>query len=162
MSKQPDAAALQDVIDKMEIGEMQSRYMFALDWYDADTYASLFTEDGILEWPEGYRKGRDEIHASCVKIGTLYRKLGAAGAPTKMAHKRHFITNRVIEIDGDNARAVAYWFDLHNDNMPRWPYVPAYGYYEDKLIRTDTGWLFTHRKIINEISGESPPENPAW
>jgi 3-phenylpropionate/cinnamic acid dioxygenase small subunit len=162
MTRQPDPKALQDAIDKIEIGEMQSRYMFALDWHDADTYAALFTEDAVLEWPEGYREGRDDIHASCVRVGEMYRRLAAAAAPTKMAHKRHFVTNRVIAIDGDRARARCYWFDLHNDNMPRWPYVPAYGYYEDELVRTPEGWRFTRRRIINEISGESPAVNPAW
>lgn len=161
-SVQSDPKILQDLIDKIEISEMQSRYMFALDWYDADTYAALFTEDAVLEWPEGYRKGRDEIHASCVRVGAMYRRLAKAAAPTKMAHKRHFVSNRAIEIDGDHARARCYWFDFNNDNMPRWPYLAAYGYYEDALVRTPEGWRFTHRKIINDMSGESPPENPAW
>ncbi len=162
MSTQPNPAALQDMIDKIEIGEMQSRYMFALDWYDADTYASLFTEDALLEWPDGHAKGRAAIHASCVGLGNMYRGLAAAAVPAKMAHKRHFVSNRVIEIDGDRAKALCYWFDFNNDNLARWPYVQAYGYYKDELIRAGAGWLFTQRKIMNEIIGESPPENPAW
>ena len=162
MGSEPDPATLRDAIDKIEIGEMQSRYMFALDWYDADTYASLFTEDAVVEWPEGRAEGREAIHASCTRVGAMYRKRGAAAAPTKMARKRHFVTNRVIEIDGDSARARAYWLDLHNDNQPRWPYVPAYGHYDDALLRTAEGWRFTHRRIFNETTGEAPPDNPAW
>jgi hypothetical protein len=162
MTTQPDPAALQTVIDKIEIGEMQSRYMFALDWHDADVYASLFTEDAVVEWPEGYAKGHEAIHGACVRIGIYLDRIADAAKPTKPPRLRHFVTNRVIDVQGDHARARAYFLDLENDNRPRWPYVSAYGYYEDELIRTSEGWRFTHRKIFNEVTGESPAKNPAW
>jgi len=159
----PDAAALQEAIDKIEIGEMQSRYMFALDWHDADVYAGLFTEDAILEWPEGRAQGREAIGTACVRVGGYFHRLAEASAPIKPARLRHFVTNQVIRIDGDRATACAYWFDLNNDNQPRWPYIPAYGHYEDELVRTvGCKWLFTKRVIYNETTGRSPEENPAW
>jgi len=158
----PDPAALQKAIDKIEIAEMQSRYMFALDWYDGDVYAGLFTPDGVLEWPEGSAAGQEAIRNACVRIGQYFGRISAAAAPTKASHLRHFVTNQVIDVQGDIARARAYWLDLDNDNKPRWPYVAAYGYYEDDLLRTAEGWRFTRRLIINEMTAESPPENPAW
>ncbi len=161
MSSQPDAAALQELIDKSVIGEMQSRYMYALDWHDADMYASVFTDDAVLEWPEGQAKGREAIHTACIRIGAYFDNISAAaGSNKKPFQLRHFVTNRVFDIKGDQARCWAYWFDLNNDNLQRWPYVAAYGYYEDDLIRTADGWRFAHRKIFNEISGQSPRENP--
>jgi hypothetical protein len=160
MSKQPDPAALQAVIDKMEISEMQSRYMFALDWHEPDVYASLFTDDAVLEWPEGSARGREAIRQACVRIGQFYDRLAEASGPRKPFHLRHFVTNRVFDIKGDQARVWAYWLDLNNDNLQRWPYVAAYGYYEDDLIRTPDGWRFTRRRIFNEITGESPREYP--
>jgi len=160
VSTQPDPAALQETIDRMVIGEMQSRYMFALDWHDPEMYTSGFVEDAVLEWPEGRAQGREAIRKACVNIGRFYDNLAAAAAPRKPFRLRHFVTNRVFDIKGDRARAWAYWFDLNNDNLQRWPYVVAYGYYEDDLIRTADGWRFTHRKIFNEMTGESPSENP--
>lgn len=162
MSTPLDMAALQGVIDRMTIGEMQSRYMYALDWYDADAYASLFTDDAVLEWPEGHCEGKAEIREACVRIGAYFGKFAAAAAPKKRARLRHFVTNRVFKFEGDRAQVRAYWFDLNNDNEPRWPYVAGYGYYEDDLIRTADGWRFTRRKIINDMTGESPVDNPAW
>jgi hypothetical protein len=162
VSEQPFPRALQDVIDKVEIGEMQSRYMFAIDWYDPQVYGDVFTEDAILEWPEGRAEGQEAIRSAVIRVGQFFGRLAEAAKPNKPAHLRHFVTNRVIRIDGDTAHAVAYWFDLNNDNQPRWPYVAAYGYYEDDLVRTAEGWRFTKRKIINEMTGTSPPENPAW
>jgi hypothetical protein len=159
----PDVAALQHTIDKIEIAEMQSRYMFALDWHDAEVYAGLFTEDATLEWPEGKAEGREAIGTACVRVGAYFRRLAEASAPSKPARLRHFVTNNVIRIDGDRATARAYWFDINNDNQPRWPYVPAYGHCEDELVRGEGGkWLFASRIIYNETSGRSPELNPAW
>ena len=159
----PDAGALLEMIDKIEIAEMQSRYMFALDWHDAEVYAGLFTEDATLEWPEGKAQGREAIGAACARIGAYYRRLAEASAPNKPARLRHFVTNNVVRIEGDRATSRAYWFDINNDNQPRWPYVPAYGHYEDELVRTQGGkWLFASRIIYNETSGRSPEHNPAW
>lgn len=161
MATQPDAAAMQEAIDKVAIGELQSRYMFALDWRDPEVYASVFTDDAILEWPEGRSEGKAAIREACVRIGAYFDNLANAAGPNVKPFKlRHFVTNRVIDVRGDRARAWAYWLDLNNDNLPRYPYIPAYGYYEDDLVRTAGGWLFTHRKVFNEMTGGSPREIP--
>jgi hypothetical protein len=158
---QPDPAAVQEMLDKMTIGEMQSRYMFALDWHEANVYAELFTEDAVMEWPEGQAQGKEAIRTACIRIGQYFDALSAAAGPQKKPFAlRHFVTNRLFDIQGDTARAWAYWFDLNNDNLQRWPYVAAYGHYADDLIRTAQGWRFTHRRIFNEISGESPRAYP--
>jgi hypothetical protein len=159
MSEKRDPA-VQEMLDKQIIAEMQSRYMYALDWFDAEQYASVFTEDGVLEWPEGHAVGRKAIHDACVRIGEFFTKASAGAPNLKQFRLRHFVTNRVFDIKGDRARAWAYWMDLNNDNLQRWPYVAGYGYYEDDLIRTADGWRFTKRRIFNEISSESPKENP--
>lgn len=156
----PTAEALQELLDKQEITELQSRYMWALDWRDADMYADCFTEDGRMLWPEGSAEGREAIHASCARMGEYYARLAAASAPLKPFRLRHFLANRVFDIKGDRARAWAYWMDINNDNLQRWPQVPGYGYYEDNLLRTADGWRFTSRMIYNEVSGESPDANP--
>lgn len=162
MSRQIDPKALQDAIDKIEIGELQSRYMFAIDWHDPHVYAEVFTEDAVLEWPEGKAEGRENIRNAVIRIGQFYGRLAEAAKPNKAARLRHFVTNRVIRIEGDSAYAVAYWFDINNDNQPRWPYVAGYGYYEDDLIRTAEGWRFTRRNVVNELTAISPAENPGW
>lgn len=160
MATQPDPAAVREMLDKMEIGELQSRYMYALDWHDADMYASLFTEDGRTQWPEGSAQGREAIRQSCIRIGQFYDGVSAASGARKPISLRHFVLNRIFDIKGDRARSWAYWMDITNDNLPRWPYVPGYGYYEDDLVRTAEGWRFTCRKIFNEVTGDSPAENP--
>ncbi|MEP7315031.1 MAG: nuclear transport factor 2 family protein, partial [Pseudomonadota bacterium] len=36
--------------DRSEIEDLQSRYLFALDWQKPELYASTFTPDGVLIW----------------------------------------------------------------------------------------------------------------
>jgi len=160
MSAHPDPATVQAMIDKTEIGELQSRYMYALDWRDPDMYAGVFTDDAILEWPEGSARGKEAIRTSCQQIGAFFDRISGATPNKKPFRLRHFVTNRIIEVSGDTARAWAYWFDFSNDNMARSPYLAGYGYYEDDLVRTPKGWRFTHRKVFNEITGESPATIP--
>jgi len=162
MTEQSLPRSVQDAIDKIEIMELQSRYMFAIDWRDPQAYGDTFTEDAVLAWPEGHAQGREKIRESVVRAGEYFRRQADAAAPAKPARLRHFVTNQVVKIDGDTAHAVAYWFDVNNDNQPRWPYLAAYGYYEDDLVRTADGWRFSRRNVVNEISGPSPPENPCW
>jgi len=159
----PDPAALHKLIDQRDIEELHSRYLFALDWLDADTVASLFAEDGVLDWAGGVVEGREAIRAEVGKMRGYFGGLAAADAPNRPARLRHFVTNSVLRIDGDRARSTAFWFEINNDNHPRWPYVGAYGHYEDEIARTAEGWRFLRRTIFNELMPErsATAVNPA-
>ena len=39
--------------DRAAIMDLQGCYLFALDFHDAETYASTFAEDGIINWARG-------------------------------------------------------------------------------------------------------------
>ena len=140
--------------DRVEIQDLQARYLFALDWQDADAYAATFTEDGVLDWAGGIVKGREAIRQEVRGMRAYFEKREKADAPTRPARLRHFISNVVIDFDGDRATGRAYWFELNDDNRDRHPYVGGYGHYEDELRRVDGHWLFTRRKIYNEMLPE--------
>ena len=42
----------------------RARYLFALDFRDAEAYAATFTEDGVLDYGAGKIVGRSEEHTS--------------------------------------------------------------------------------------------------
>jgi hypothetical protein len=148
--------------DRAEIEELESRYIFALDWQDAEAYAGTFTEDGVLDWAQGIVTGREAIKAEVRGMRATFAKREAGDAPLRPARLRHFITNRVLSVDGDRAKSVAYWFEFSNDNRNRWPTASGYGHYEDELQRVAGRWLFSRRKIFNEImdSRAAGPDNP--
>lgn len=161
---QPSPAEIRELLDRVEIDELHGRYMFALDWFDADTVASTFTEDGVLHWAGGIVEGREAIRTKIREMRSYFGRFEEADAPMRPARLRHFVTNKLITFDGDRARTLAFWFELNNDNRLRWPYLGAYGHYEDEVLRTAEGWRFTRRTIFNEMMEErkGPAENPAW
>jgi hypothetical protein len=158
-----DPEAIQDAIDRIAIDDLHGRYMFALDWLDGETVASLFTTDGVLDWAGGVIEGREAIREAIIAMRGYFSARGAAEAPLRGPRLRHFVTNKVMNVAGDRATTLAFWFELDNDNRHRWPYVGGYGHYEDELIRTPEGWRFVRRKIFNEMMEEraGPPANPA-
>lgn len=164
MSETIDPNDVRELLDRMQIDELHSRYMFALDWLDAETVASTFCEDGVLDWAGGVIEGREVIHAAIIEMQEFFGKSEKADAPLRPSRLRHFVTNQVVDIQGDTARTRAFWFEMDNDNRHRRPTVGAYGHYEDELVRTAEGWRFKLRVIFNEAMDErkAPPVNPAW
>jgi hypothetical protein len=149
--------------DRSAIEDLQSRYLFALDFKDAETYASTFTEDGIINWARGEIKGRKAIY-DFIASGT-YDPAGSAEKGKWPAASRHFITNQVIKVDGNKARAFTYWFQATNNTADRRAMVLGlFGHYEDELEKIKGQWYFKKRTIYNEgLEGrhKAGEENPA-
>lgn len=158
----PSNARIAYAADRAEIEDLESRYLFALDWQDAPAYAATFTEDGVLDWAQGVVRGRAAIAEEVRKMRAYFARHEAVDAPTRPSRLRHFITNAVITVNGDRATQRAYWFEIGNDNRNRWPAVGGYGHYEDELRRVNGRWLFSSRKIYNEVMGDrtGPAANP--
>ena len=153
--------------DRALIEDLAARYLFALDFDDAEAYVNTFTEDGILDIGTGEIKGRKAIFD--VINGMNQRELEAAANDTSGLHRstgRHNISNLAIKIDGNRAKMVAYWFHYGNNNPERRAAVDSYGHYEDDLVKVNGQWLFSKRRIYNENRADwaVPPErgNPSW
>jgi hypothetical protein len=150
--------------DRSEIEDLQARYLFALDWHDPELYAQTFTPDGVLIWAGGTVTGRQAIVKEMSGARDVDARAAAGVAPQRPPHRRHFITNVVLRIDGDRATGRAYWFEFNDDTSDRRPYLGAYGHYEDQLRRVNGQWLFSRRQIFNEQreSMAATEVNPAW
>ena len=159
--------------DRAQIEDLQARYMFALDFRDADTYVKTFTEDGILDIVGMKWQGREEIrkiftsmpgNASEGKEKPAEPAVKEAQGPSYPATGRHNITNIVLKIDGDKATGRAYWFHYGNNNPERKAQLDSYGHYEDELVKVNGQWLFSKRVIYNEQVAEwiGPAKNPCW
>ena len=150
--------------DRAAIVDLQGRYLFALDFQDAEAYASTFAEDGIINWAGGEIIGRKAIY-EFMSSGT-YNPASNAEEGKWPAASRHFITNQVIKVEGNKAKALTYWFQATNNTADRRSMVLGlFGHYEDALAKIDNQWYFTKRTIYNEglegrqMAGQS---NPAW
>jgi hypothetical protein len=150
--------------DRAAIMDLQGRYLFAMDFQDAATYASTFAEDGVFNWAKGEIKGRKAIY-EFMSSGT-YNPARNAEKGKWPAASRHFITNQVIKVEGNTAKAVTYWFQATNNTADRRTMVLGlFGHYEDELIKINGQWYFKKRTIYNEgleDRHKAGQKNPAW
>ncbi len=136
--------------DRAEIEDLMNRYLFAFDWQDADAYAATFTEDGILDFAGGREQGHEELRKVMTDMAVREKAKADASFPHHRHRVRHYVTNLVLEVDGDTARSSSYWWEFNNDARAGRPYLGTYGHYEDELVKVGGRWLFKHRRIYNE------------
>jgi len=122
---------LQELSDRQEITDVITAYTRAVDTASWDDLDAVFTDDAVLDY-------------------------SAAGGPvTSLAEAKPFIQNLLgfdrwqhligqvaIQLDGDTARATAYFFNPMVSKGPDgterlWE---VGGYYHHDLVRTPTGW----------------------
>ena len=136
---------LEERLSGMEALE-QSYASLEVDFKDAETYASTFTEDGIINWARGEIKGRKAIY-EFIASGT-YNPTRNAEEGKWPAASRHFITNQVIIVEGNTAKAFTYWFQATNNTADRRTMVLGlFGHYEDELVKINGQWYFKKRTI---------------
>ena len=119
--------------DRFEITEILHRHQIAIDQRDGDAYAALFAPDGRFESPFASAVGTSEI-----KRMTL--SLHESGFTED---KRHYLGPLSVELDGERARAISYWWVADTADAPR---VFATGRYVDELRKTDGTWRIVHRR----------------
>ena len=117
--------------DRDEIRDLLARYTYNGDRGRVAELAACFAFDGILEYPGNEARGPDAIAAA----------LGPGSRNPALTFVRHHITNPLIEVSGDTATARSY-FAVHSDTGP-----DHSGTYDDRLVRTQRGWRFAHRRV---------------
>ena len=140
--------------DRAAIVDLQGRYVMAMDYFDADGYAAVFAEDGVLDWARGIVEGREAIR-EFMATGTYDLTRGAAEAKTPDGREwpstvRHLITNQVIEVDGDKARALTYWIQFNNNAQRDKVEWMLFGSWYDEFVKIDGEWFFSLHRIHNE------------
>lgn len=135
--------------DRAEIENLSNRYMVAVDAGDIETVMSTWAEDGVLEWVYGVEHGKAAIRKAMSGFGGA-RRVEIPDGATSRPRTRHQIINHVIDVNGDKAKTIAYWFALTNNTPQKDVQLLYFGHYEDELVRVNGKWLFKHRKVFNE------------
>lgn len=131
---------LQQLSDRAAIGDVIVRYALAYDNHDDDMLASCFTDDAKAEYAGGLK-----IEGGGRAIAEFLRNLGnSATRPGPMA--RHFITNIVIDVDGDDATASSYGVAYRPGPESTAPVNIRGLRYSDRLVRDRDGeWRIASR-----------------
>ena len=147
--------------DRAEIEDLMARYLFAIDYFDWDSYMATFALDAELEFASGTYTGHDAIRGAITsfsaRIGEFYHT--EDGKPALL---RHVVLQSAIRVEGERVWGRTLWVEMANDGPSKSLKMGTFGLYEDKLERVDGRWLFSERRILNEFlqGRESGPGNP--
>lgn len=132
----------QRVIDEAAIRRLIDGYCHYVDRGSADEVAALFHPDATLIATfeeDGRYKGRAAIQQWYADYHANFR--------SKLEHLRHKISNVLIDLDRDEARAVSY-MDADCVELGQHSVLPAIGRYDDRFIREGKDWFFSERAIV--------------
>jgi len=142
--------ANQALTDRVGIIEVMSMYAAGLDARDWVLWRSIFLDEVVFDlssWSgqEPRRLNSDRVVA------------GQARMFAELSVTQHFMTNHRVTIDGDRARLLAHmraehWIDDAPAGGDRYT---MFGYYDDKLVRTDAGWKIAEMQLnVTRTEGE--------
>ena len=135
--------------DRAEIMNLSNRYMVAVDAGDIETVMSTWADDGVLIWIYGTEVGKAAIRKAMSGFGGAKAVAIPEGA-TSRPRTRHQIINHVIDVEGNKAKTIAYWFALTNNTPQHDVQLLYFGHYEDTLEKVNGKWLFKSRHVYNE------------
>lgn len=132
--------------DRQEISDLAVRYATGIDRRDWGLFATVFTDDCVLDYGaigrwDGVEAVTDFMRASHAMAG----------------HTLHRISNQSVEFDGDHGRAQSYVdaYVMAPDNSSG---VNAVGFYEDEVVRTEHGWRIARRTFtpVRVVAVQNP------
>jgi uncharacterized protein (TIGR02246 family) len=122
------------VADWIAIRELTATYNHSIDDGDADTFASLFTEDAVVTFKNP--SAGDRVITGREELAKM-----ADRPPGQLVHAT---TDARIEVNGDTATQVC---TLLLTRLAAGPGASA-GRYTDEFLRTPDGWRFSRRTAV--------------
>ena len=133
--------------DRIAVEERLYMYAHLLDSQQHHRIAEeIFTEDGDIDFGGQQAIGRAQINATVMGYSGMLKGCS------------HTISNVIIEMQGDEARATSkvlawHWFHRADGNEYAPTDLLAVGGYQDRLRRTDIGWRIFERRGVNFGTG---------
>ena len=135
--------------DLVEINHLYAKYSHALDGGLTELFLSVWAPDGTFTQEGRTRRGHEEL-----------RVMGSRD-PSEVGRHRHFISNIMIDGDGDQATGACYLY-LTRDVKQE----PLIGIYSDTLVKLDGRWVFKTREVKGDpnrrVSEKYREQQAAW
>ena len=140
---------LEDLIDRAEISDVIHRYATGVDSRDWPLLRSIFADEVLFDTRSWTGGGPQFMRADdwVVQVADML-----SGFDTT----RHYLSNHVHRIEGDEATCVSNMIALHYlvEGEARDMHA-SFGYYTRRLKRGPDGWLIhAHQLIITSDMGE--------
>lgn len=125
--------------DREAIEGLMWRYARALDTFNPDAYAAVYTEDGQFGVGDTATKGRDALRSMIAAFNEREN-----GPPRLL----HMTTDSWIEFTDDtHARHHSYWLTMGLGSGDQPTRVVAAGVGVDELVKVDGEWLIQMRNV---------------
>ncbi len=134
--------------DRLDIFDLFARYAWAYDCGDADAYAAVFTEDGLLaDQGDLHAVGHAAIREA---IKTFFDMRGVHAWQHHNDHLR-------IEGDGRTCTVHSYWLLAEHNRDDGQHHLRAMGWYVTRCRKVDGRWLIAERTFHFETPQGLPP-----
>lgn len=130
--------------DEAALYRLAVLYARAVDRNDPDTLAGLFDDDAVIEAPGFELRGLEAIR-------------GIPGMLKARFHRTlHVLHQQLAEVSGDRATAETHCTAHHLSlDRPETDLVWTIRY-QDEFRRSETGWRFTHRRLLIDWTETRP------
>ena len=137
--------AIAELLDRQAILGCMHRYTRGVDRMDAELLLSAYHDDALDVRGEIARTPRGFVEY-------LF--------PTQQVKEtnQHYLTNHVVEINGDTAHAETYWMAVAR--MTDGTVTKSGGRYVDRLERRDGEWRIALRVTVGDWAVEAQPQLP--
>jgi hypothetical protein len=135
------AARVQRLEDLESVRSTWLDYCNRLDSFDYEALADVFTEDAEVE-VDGLARALDGTYRGRRSIIGFYvgTETPPSGEPVGVM-TGHLSTNMQIDLDGDQATTLAYFFEIVDDNLV------LIGTYQHRMRRDPDRWRFAFLRI---------------
>lgn len=132
--------------DRAEISQQVSRYAQLWDRKDADTFATLFAEDGIMEWRFASAPDDRPVVSGRAEI----QRYAKHAFETRLAGKqsRHHFTGLVFEDLSETGAVTEHTVLVTHTVATERPTLAASGVYRITWRKTEQSWLIAHRTLF--------------
>jgi SnoaL-like domain len=130
----------QEMSDRLEIQDVLTRYCYAVDDRDWDTYRQLFTPDAVI----------DDTVTGGIRSGVEEHIVYLRKALSKVRMSQHAISTVLVEINGDEARVRAHCAcPIVLDTEQGHHHIMFQGlWYRNCFVHLDAGWKI--RSLLEE------------
>lgn len=121
-----------------------NEYCFGLDAADWERFGDLFTDDATYEQLglEGVQEGSDMICRGREEVIEGYKNnIDGIAVPGVDIHTGHYGANLQIDLHGDSATTLGYFFEIVGSN------IVLCGTYQHKLVRDPDRWRIAAIRI---------------
>ena len=131
--------------DRIAVEDVMARYVWTVDSLDADGYAAVFTDDGVIDSNGSISKGHDEIRKIVTSLIQRRDDNRAKGLPTSNLY--HVVSSvRITFPKPGEALHQSYWQTVRRDKDGKMT-AAAMGRSEDRLVKRNGQWLIQWRKL---------------